>query len=209
VHPRAHFPPERIGAARRLHGGCARTVRTIRDSSGFGRTNGGPRKCCAAIVSPEGKQGDINVVAGQLTGTVTFLFTDIEGSTKLWERSPKTMQAALARHDELAQGARTRDHGADGEVVGGGARAPRGSVGATWAGFRWTRPSPWKALKSIHLEATYGLGYWFFPPAGIVVMLADRDLRRLAETPPWPYPGLERCPAIGCATIAFGSFGGG
>ena len=35
------------------------------------------------------------------TGTVTFLFTDIEGSTKLWERYPGTMRTALARHDEI------------------------------------------------------------------------------------------------------------
>ncbi|HEX6758300.1 MAG TPA: tetratricopeptide repeat protein [Propionibacteriaceae bacterium] len=35
------------------------------------------------------------------TGTVTFLFTDIEGSTQLWERAPETMKFALARHDML------------------------------------------------------------------------------------------------------------
>jgi class 3 adenylate cyclase len=35
------------------------------------------------------------------TGTVTFLFTDIEGSTKLWEKSPRSMQIALTRHDAL------------------------------------------------------------------------------------------------------------
>jgi predicted ATPase/class 3 adenylate cyclase len=35
------------------------------------------------------------------TGTVTFLFTDIEDSTKLWERNPKAMQLALTRHDEI------------------------------------------------------------------------------------------------------------
>src|SRR5215208_3056989 len=35
------------------------------------------------------------------TGTVTFLFTDIEGSTKVWERSPQAMQRALARHDQI------------------------------------------------------------------------------------------------------------
>jgi hypothetical protein len=33
------------------------------------------------------------------TGTLTFLFTDIEGSTQLWEQSPEAMQAALADHD--------------------------------------------------------------------------------------------------------------
>ena len=35
------------------------------------------------------------------TGTVTFLLTDIEGSTALWERGPERMRAALARHDAL------------------------------------------------------------------------------------------------------------
>ena len=34
-------------------------------------------------------------------GTVTFLFTDIEGSTALWEQHPDAMQDALARHDRL------------------------------------------------------------------------------------------------------------
>lgn len=35
------------------------------------------------------------------TGTVTLLFTDIEGSTRLWETQPTAMRAALARHDAL------------------------------------------------------------------------------------------------------------
>ena len=35
------------------------------------------------------------------SGTVTFLFTDIEGSTKLWEQHPEAMRLALARHDNL------------------------------------------------------------------------------------------------------------
>ena len=40
---------------------------------------------------------------GPPTGTLTFLFTDIEGSTKLWERHPSAMHTALARHDEILQ----------------------------------------------------------------------------------------------------------
>ena len=35
------------------------------------------------------------------TGTVTFLFTDMEGSTRLWENDAPAMQKALSHHDEL------------------------------------------------------------------------------------------------------------
>jgi predicted ATPase/class 3 adenylate cyclase len=35
------------------------------------------------------------------TGTVTFLFTDLEGSTRLWEQHPEAMKEALARHDAI------------------------------------------------------------------------------------------------------------
>jgi predicted ATPase/class 3 adenylate cyclase len=38
------------------------------------------------------------------TGTVTFLFTDIEGSTRLWEERPDAMRAAVAEHDDLLRG---------------------------------------------------------------------------------------------------------
>src|SRR5256886_6584009 len=38
-------------------------------------------------------------------GTVTFLFTDIEGSTRLWEENPDAMRLALARHDALLRAA--------------------------------------------------------------------------------------------------------
>ena len=37
------------------------------------------------------------------TGTVTLLFTDIEGSTRAWEAHPIEMDAALARHDQLVR----------------------------------------------------------------------------------------------------------
>ncbi|MEO7852345.1 MAG: adenylate/guanylate cyclase domain-containing protein, partial [Rubrivivax sp.] len=35
------------------------------------------------------------------TGTVSLLFTDVEGSTQLWEAHATAMRAALARHDAL------------------------------------------------------------------------------------------------------------
>jgi len=39
------------------------------------------------------------------TGTVTFLFTDLEGSTRLWEEYPEAMKVALARHDAILRDA--------------------------------------------------------------------------------------------------------
>ena len=37
--------------------------------------------------------------------TITFLFTDLEGSTRLWEAHPQAMQGALARHDAIVEAA--------------------------------------------------------------------------------------------------------
>ena len=39
------------------------------------------------------------------SGVVTFLFTDIEGSTRRWEADPEVMQAALSAHDEVLRSA--------------------------------------------------------------------------------------------------------
>src|SRR6516165_11105337 len=44
----------------------------------------------------QGKPG-----AGLPAGTVTYLLTDIEGSTRLWEALPDAMEVALERHDRL------------------------------------------------------------------------------------------------------------
>ena len=46
------------------------------------------------------------------SGTVTFLFTDVEASTRLWEEHPEAMRGALARHDAIVRGA-IESHGGD------------------------------------------------------------------------------------------------
>ena len=45
------------------------------------------------------------------SGTVTFLFTDIEGSTQLWEKYPVAMGDALAKHDAILREAIESNHG--------------------------------------------------------------------------------------------------
>ncbi|HPP46515.1 MAG TPA: HDOD domain-containing protein, partial [Accumulibacter sp.] len=50
--------------------------------------------------------------------TVTFLFTDIEGSTGLWERQPEAMRLALQRHNVLLAQAIAQHHGYVFKTVG-------------------------------------------------------------------------------------------
>ena len=52
------------------------------------------------------------------SGTVTFLFTDIEGSTRLWEQFSEQMRSALARHDALLREAIEDNNGHVFKTVG-------------------------------------------------------------------------------------------
>ena len=69
------------------------------------------------------------------TGTVTFLFTDIEGSTRLWEQDAERMRPALARHDALVRTAVEGHRGNVVKMIGDGVHAafadPLDAVGAT------------------------------------------------------------------------------
>ena len=52
-------------------------------------------------VSSLRRQGVAEMNEALPTGTVTFMFTDIEESTHLWDAHPQRMDEALRRHDEL------------------------------------------------------------------------------------------------------------
>src|SRR5271154_6570929 len=45
------------------------------------------------------------MTAAAPSGVVTFLFTDVEGSTRRWEADADAMRVALAAHDEVLRGA--------------------------------------------------------------------------------------------------------
>ncbi|CAG0961081.1 partial Putative HTH-type transcriptional regulator, partial [Anaerolineae bacterium] len=57
------------------------------------------------------------------SGTVTFLFTDIEGSTKLWELHSEAMKAALVKHDSILKEAIESNHGHIIKTTGDGVHA--------------------------------------------------------------------------------------
>lgn len=52
------------------------------------------------------------------SGTVTFLFTDIEGSTRLWQEQPEATTIAQAQHDEILRTAIKANHGYVFQIVG-------------------------------------------------------------------------------------------
>jgi predicted ATPase/class 3 adenylate cyclase/tetratricopeptide (TPR) repeat protein len=62
------------------------------------------------------------------TGSVTFLFTDIEGSTTLWEQYPVAMRVALARHDALLRHAIESSRGCIVKTTGDGMYAVFGDA---------------------------------------------------------------------------------
>jgi predicted ATPase/class 3 adenylate cyclase len=62
-------------------------------------------------------------VAELPSGTVTFLFTDLEGSTRLWEDHPEAMKPALARHDEVLREAIEGHAGSVVKTTGDGVHA--------------------------------------------------------------------------------------
>jgi predicted ATPase/class 3 adenylate cyclase len=64
------------------------------------------------------------------SGTVTFLFTDIEGSTRMWEEHPDAMRSALARHDEVLQSVAAHHDGSIFSRMGDGMAMAFASAGA-------------------------------------------------------------------------------
>ena len=105
----------------------------------------------------------------------TFLFTDVEGSTRLWEQYPDAMRSALARHDAILRAA---IGGADGEIVkstGDGLMAifaaPLDAVSAGIAAQRTLGDEPWPRMcairvrMGIHSGEADSRGGDFFGPA--------------------------------------------
>jgi class 3 adenylate cyclase len=81
------------------------------------------------------------------TGTVTFLFMDIEGSTQLWEQHPQAMEVALAQHHVLLREAIEAQGGVVFQIIGDAfcaafATAPA-ALRAALAAQRMLRDATW------------------------------------------------------------------
>ena len=116
------------------------------------------------------------------TGTVTFLFTDIEGSTKLWERNAQAMQAALVRHDEILRGVTVEQEGHVFKTVGDAfccafttatdALEAALSAQRTLNAEEWIETGPLRVRMALHTGATEERdGDYFGPPVNRVARL--------------------------------------
>lgn len=112
-----------------------------------------------------------------LTGAVTFLFSDIEGSTRLWETLPQAMKPVLARHDAILRQAVETHNGQIVKTTGDGLHAAfESAIQAVSAGLdaqRSLQAETWKEIRpysilvrmSIHTGETEARAGDFYGPA--------------------------------------------
>src|SRR5918992_5192901 len=98
------------------------------------------------------------------SGVVTFLLTDVEGSTRMWEGDEDVMRAAIARHYELLDsaialhgGVRPIEQGEGDSVVGAFSR-PSDAVAAALDIQRAFGEEPWPEGAALRVRAALHTG---------------------------------------------------
>src|SRR5215212_2704390 len=96
------------------------------------------------------------------SGTVTFLFTDIEGSTRLWEQDVLAMQTMVAKHDHLLAEVIAAHQGILYKHVGDAVQAAFSSAGdalaAAVAAQRALAANPWSHTAPLHVRMALHAG---------------------------------------------------
>jgi class 3 adenylate cyclase len=99
---------------------------------------------------------------GAPSGTVTLLFTDVEGSTRLWDAERDAMAAALRRHDEILRGAIEQAGGYVFKTVGdsfcAAFSAARAGLDAALAGQRHLAAQSWPTSRPIMVRMALHAG---------------------------------------------------
>jgi predicted ATPase/class 3 adenylate cyclase/tetratricopeptide (TPR) repeat protein len=109
------------------------------------------------------------------TGTITFLFTDVEGSTHLWEQHPETVNLDLARHEILLSQAIESHDGCVFKTVGDGVYAAfatartalSAAIAAQCALYTepWHTPEPIRVRMALHTGTAEQRGGDYFGPS--------------------------------------------
>jgi len=95
------------------------------------------------------------------SGIVTFLFSDIEGSTRLWEQYPDAMKTALARHDSILHEAVESNGGhfikTTGDGIHAGFDAVADGISATLRAQQALNAEPWNEIRPARVRVRMGL----------------------------------------------------
>jgi predicted ATPase/class 3 adenylate cyclase len=93
---------------------------------------------------------------GAPSGTVTFLFTDIEGSTRLWDEHSEAMRLALARHDRILRDAVAAESGyvfsSGGDGIAAAFSRSADAVAAAVAAQRALQAESWPAEAELRVR---------------------------------------------------------
>jgi len=136
---------------------------------------------------------------------LTFLFTDIAGSSALWQQFPQAMRAALAVHDDIVRSAITDHHGTIVKSTGDGFHAAFDQVAdaaaaaceaqKNLAAYPWTETGPLHVRIGLHTGDAEARDGDYYGPAvnkaarimslagGGQVLLSDVSASILAESP--------------------------
>jgi len=136
---------------------------------------------------------------------LTFLFTDIAGSSALWQQFPQDMRAALAVHDDIVRSAITDHHGTIIKSTGDGFHAAFDQVAdaaaaaceaqKNLAAYPWTETGPLHVRIGLHTGDAEARDDDYYGPAvnkaarimslagGGQVLLSDISASILAESP--------------------------
>ncbi len=118
------------------------------------------------------------------TSMLTFLFTDIEGSTRLWDSQPDLMRTALARHDAIMRRAIGLGGGRVFKTVGDAFCAvfvnPSGAVDAALLAQLQLSTEPWATSDPIKVRMAVHTGEaecrdddYFGPPLNRVARMLN------------------------------------
>lgn len=96
------------------------------------------------------------------TGTVTFLFTDIEGSTTLWQQHPGAMPTVLARHNTILRACTESHGGYVFQIIGDACCAAfstaAAALNAALAAQRALRDEPWNETGPLRVRMALHAG---------------------------------------------------
>ncbi len=117
--------------------------------------------------------------------TVTFLFTDIEGSTRLWEQHPLAMRAAIELHNSIVRSAITSHDGfvfhTAGDSFGAAFANPSDALDAALEAQKYLQDEDWAEVGSISVRmgmdtglAEFIDGDYMGPPVNRVARVLDQ-----------------------------------